>query len=584
MAMIFPRTRMEWLHLLQQFSLFFVCVAAVSLMHRWSTLYAFLDGIDYTNTYNFYRGFDPVETAFAEYRGSLINGIHADLTFACISALILAIMPRFIAGVFFVFLVSFYAADLEHVRFNLTNLDLSLIGLGADPVFLSAHFNFGIVQTALTYGVIIACLLMLAYVLKPLKYLLMVVAIALIVVGVRPTTTLNIAQPVWLQSHPLLPSFGDRSLAEDLRVFDADELDRPFLPTISAPSSRKNIVILYLEGLSQASIANGDMTIVEGLSQTGTTYTRHISHQLITANGLYSTLTGQLPRFVGPSTSLSWFDMTDDDPEVVTALPRQLVSLGYNTSFIQSAGLSFMAKDEQLPRLGFQTVKGAESFETSYAQNGWGVDDRTLLEGVLEEIDAFPADEPWMIAALTTGTHAPYNVPADFLPDEPTERYRALRWVDAAIGEFVEGLQARDLLDDTIVVITSDESRERIVGTPLANEIALNWLPLIVLNADEEPRVSDEVVTSSDFPWLLLSEATGTELALPGASTDAVLFGNVISGRFFWYAKQEQELLACETSNYTCGVFSSVADLGNLDTIVPERVAVFPGLRDLIAP
>ncbi len=584
MSMTIPRSRLDWLQLLHRFSLFFVCVAAVSLMHRWSAFNVFVDGIDYTKTYNPYRGFDPIGTAFAEYRGALFSGFRADLAFACISALVLSFMPRVIIGAFFVFLVGFYAANLEHVRFNLTNLDLSLLSLGADPVFLSAHFNLGIVETAGTYAVIIGCFIVLAMRIVPLKYIFTALAIGLIVVGVRPSTTLNIAQPVWLQSHPLLASFGDSSLAEDPRIFDAAELERPFLPTVTAPTTRKNVVVLYLEGLSQASIANGEMTVLEDLSETGVMYTRHFSHQLITANGLYSTLTGQLPRFVGPSTSLTWFEMEDDDPEVVTALPRQLASLGYNTSFVQSANLAYMAKDEQLPRLGFDAISGADRFGTWYARNGWGVDDLTLLEGVMDEIDQFPAGEPWMIAALTTGTHAPYNVPADFLPDAPTERYRALRWLDAAIGQFVDGLRDRGLLDDTIVVITSDESRERIVGSPLANEIALNWLPLIILNTDEDPRVSTEIITSSDFPWLMLSQATGTDLALPGTAKDSVLFGNVISGRFFWYGKQNQELLACETSNYTCGVFSQVTDLGNLEAIVPERVAVFPGLRDLIAP
>ena len=574
----------DWLHRLRLFGLLVVCVAAVSAMHRWMAFNVFVEGINFAGTYNAYEGFNPIAAVFAEYRASLINGLRADVTFAVASAAVLTLVPRFVIGAFFVFLVGFYATDLEHVRYNLTSLDLSLLSLGADPVFLSAQFNLGIVQVALTYAVMVGCLIYLAYRIRPLGYAFVVVAIVLIVIGVRPFSPINIAQPVWLQSHPLMFSFGSRAVSEDDRRFDAAALDRPLLPAIAEPETRKNIVILYLEGLSQASIANGDMRVVENLGNGGSVYTRHISNQLITANGLYSTLTGQMPRFIGPSTSLTWFEMEDSDPEVIAAFPKRLREIGYHTAFIQSAPLAYMAKDEQLPRLGFDTVKGAESFETWYSRNGWGVDDLTLFEGMLDQIDAFPTDEPWLIGGLTTGTHSPYNVPDDFLPDIENARYRALRWVDQAVGAFVEGLKARGLYDDTIVVITSDESRERIVGSPLANEFALNWLPLIILNGDAPPTTSNQIVTSTDLPWLLLSMATGTDLPLPGETDESVLFGNVISGRFFWYSKEDEELLACENTNYTCGVFSSVADLGDLDAVVPERVAVFPGLRDVIDP
>ena len=582
MHMTLPRTRSDWVQLLHRFSLLFVCIGTITIAHRFVAFDEFLDGIDFVKTYNDYRGFDPTTAGLLEYREALRNGVHADLSFALVSSLILMIAPRFIVVGFCIFLFGFYAIDLEHIQVNLTSLDLKLIGLGTDPVFLSAHFRWRIVETALAHALVFGVLWAVGSRLKTVKVLFTGVAIALILFGVRPTVTPNIAQPLWIQSHPLLLSFGNSSLAEDDREFDVAELERPFLTSAPTPPQRKNVVILYLEGLSQASIANGDMTTLQSLGQTELNFQRYFSHQLITANGLYSTLTGQMPRFSGPAWEMKWFDMADDDPEVTSALPWQFVNLGYNTTFIQSAKLSYMEKDIQLPRLGFQNLRGAESFETWYGTNGWGVDDLTLMEGVLEEIDQFPMGDPWMIAALTTGTHAPYNVPPDFLPNAESDRYRALRWADRAIEELMQGLEARDLLDDTVIIITSDESRERIVGSSLANEMALNWLPLIVVNADQQSQTNSEIITATDFPWLVLSQATGIEVSLPGASKDAVLFGNTISGRFFWYEEQNQTLLACETTNYTCGEFSGVSDLGDLSTIVPERVASFPGLRDLL--
>ena len=412
-----------------RFCMIFACFAILSVVHRLSAFSVFFGEKDHFLTYNFQRGQEALAHVVSQYGGSFLNGLRADLIFTLPLAAVLIWMPRTVVIMCFLLLSVFYAINVEHVRYNLTSLDMSLIGLGADPSFLIAQLTSDLFLQLLVFVVIGLALLRLAR-FWSMRGIAVVLTVLALPVAAAPILAINIEQPAWLQSHPLLPKTGviDVDVASD--SFDAGVFERPLLPTVENAPQRKNLLIVYLEGVSQLNVERGDMPYLASLSADHVAYSRYFGHQLVTANGLYSTLTGQLPRFTGSDGDLYWFNMRPDDPEVAASLPHRLKTLGYTTAFIQSAELGFMAKDEMLPMLGFDLLQGDEAFDGWHSRNGWGVDDLTLFEKVVETIDAFPADQPWIVGALTTGTHSPYNIPADFLPDEPSDRIRALKWAD----------------------------------------------------------------------------------------------------------------------------------------------------------
>jgi hypothetical protein len=119
-----------------------------------------------------------------------------------------------------------------------------------------------------------------------------------------------------------------------------------------------------------------------------------------------------------------------------------------------------MLKDQFMKRAGFEDLTGDPWFEESYARTAWGVDDKAFFEQSLGKVIALhDAGRPFFAALLTVGTHHPFTFPdsADW-PGAESRQARAFRWADDALAEFLAELERSGSLDDTVVIITSDES------------------------------------------------------------------------------------------------------------------------------
>ncbi len=383
---------------------------------------------------------------------------------------------------------------------------------------------------------------------------------------------LNPLNPGWMQTHPLGARINAPALTVDQREF-SDGAFEPTLPLFDRPKGQRlNVVVVYLEGISQHSIAQGDMPFLAGLASENLAFTRYFGNQTQTSNGLFTTLTGHLPNFLRKGSP--WNDLAVDDPVAHTALPTVLAKEGYNTAFLQSAALRFMNKDKHLSHLGFDVIKGRSDWDKFYTANGWGVDDLSLFENGLDYIDSLDPDAPWFVSFLTSGTHAPYNVPKDFMPDE-SERMRALKYADESAKGLMTGLQARGLLENTVVIFTADESREPGGMSNLENEILLNWLPLIVVHPNAVRGTISSPISSTEFRNLVLT-VSGDFAAQDIEALDRpdipLVFGNYYNSRVFWFDKQKQSFFACYTQDFLCARFDGINDVVQLGGLMPSAL------------
>jgi hypothetical protein len=187
---------------------------------------------------------------------------------------------------------------------------------------------------------------------------------------------------------------------------------------------------------------------------------------------------------------------------------------------------------------------------------------------------------------LTVGTHHPFNPPPDFAGSYPQGSPGwAMEYLDRAITSFVSGLEELGVLEDTVVVFTSDESRELVPGdSDIANSFRQAWSFLIVLLPDGSTRVVDQPALQLDLPISIL-DALGLAESSSGLGGRSVfrtyreprqlLWGNThlhtVSGRSAdgVVAVCSDDLQACVAANDEHSLFFPGREL---QPVAPDRV------------
>lgn len=552
----------------------------MTALHRWLILVLDLSKKFSAVYYNPGHSNDTFWAWWAQYKTPILSGLSSDLlfvlTFAMLGVALRAwvVMPLLLLGVF-------YSANIEHIHYNFTHIRLDTIYIALDPTFIEGSGmtgdflkHVGIMAAIVVGGFVVMQFRWVSLTLAPAAMLAILAVLAL----PRGFDPLN---PAWMQSHPLFFTHG-AAAASDAQIKVSDRPFNPVSPLAGRPKGTKhNVLIVYLEGVSQVSIENGDMPFLKSLAQTNLSFERYFGNQIQTHNGLYTSLTSQLPNFL--KIGSPWDTLGADDPAARNALPTLLYTQGYHTAFLQSADLSFMSKDKHMAQLGFQKVLGRGDWQHFDQANGWGIDDLSLFENALDYIDGQDPEGPWMVALLTSGTHAPYNVPGDFMPEERT-RMRALKYADAAAKALMLGLKDRELLESTVVIFTADESREPGVKSTLENELLLNWLPLIVVHPAGGSERVEWPLSAATFRNLALTVAgdwVRDDIEALNRPNVPLIFGNYYNSRVFWFDQMKDEFLACYTQDFLCAKFSDVSDVTALNERAPDGVFVAPKIQAL---
>lgn len=271
------------------------------------------------------------------------------------------------------------------------------------------------------------------------------------------------------------PPFSDEELAAFQLPPDMERIDLSGKPLL-AKGEAKNVLIIVLEGIpglylpdirGAMGIKDYDAVSMNRLAENTENamlipdFTTH-SHQTI--RGLYSLLCGDFSK-------QSWstpkaVELSANPDRANMCLPAQLAQHGWDTHYLQGAGLAFMGKDRVMPLIGFQEVHGTEWFkEANPYPFGWGVIDSVFFRGARNYIHTLEKKEkPWMLTLLTVGTHQPYAVPDDIVAQYPSRRAATVDQLDQAVGQFIENLRNDGVLKNTLVIITSDESHGAELG------------------------------------------------------------------------------------------------------------------------
>ena len=241
------------------------------------------------------------------------------------------------------------------------------------------------------------------------------------------------------------------------------------------PGTKRNVLFVVLEGipgvyLKQVQEWTGveypiQMPVLSRIAERSLIVPNFVVHNRQTIRGLYSLLSGDYCKL--SLTTPKIYEYNRLAPESRNpCLPEILVQEGYTTAYLQAADLAYMSKDRFMPEAGFQRVVGKEYFQYQHVPFGWGPDDKAFFEQAADFIEQLNREvNPWFVTLLTVGTHHPGAVSEDWADQFSNRREAAVAYLDRALGAFVQRLEQGGILDDTLVLFTSDESHG-VTGQP----------------------------------------------------------------------------------------------------------------------
>ncbi|KYG59354.1 hypothetical protein BHE17_11590 [Planococcus maritimus] len=205
------------------------------------------------------------------------------------------------------------------------------------------------------------------------------------------------------------------------------------------------------------------------------------------------------------------------------ALPSILKEQGYGTNVFHPYKPSFWNRYIIYPQLGIDRFYSEGDFDEAEVI-GWSINDEALLDQALEEMAGF--EEPFHSQIVTLTSHHPFEMPEDLqllntegyngYQDRHFKNYlQSIHYVDRAIGKFVEGLEQKGMLDDTLLVIYGDHSTGMTANTkkfveftdskdPLAYFETNKNVPLILHVPGAEPKIFSQVASQLDLAPSLL--------------------------------------------------------------------------------
>lgn len=528
-------------------------------------------------------------------------------------ALVLAVLLSISAGVFRTLLVvllgcAAFVAGM-HLTVHGTLFQLSLIGKGVDPTFVTGSLIN-------KHSLLLPVYLVLAWVLHRLHRRLVpeplaggkgLVMFAVLLVSAYAisfqsltTPTNNLVASFFSQIPGAVASPFTAGVGEDNEQVESPQDVRDdtnfFHQQVAAPDveNQPNVLLIMIEGLSAgyfpsvSEYHNLDPSVElnrleENLEQHGfRIYRNALSMERQTDRGTFSILCGEYPDFRRQSKKM--VDVAEDraSPD---CMPARLQENGYSTAYWQAAPLDYMKKGDFMPRVGFSEVTGAEVFISEGEEvEGWGPPDPVYFSNIgkrIRELDS--SSSPWMVTLLNVGTHHPFNTgeeqaEGDFNTEnlgelaqaEPQEaRRKAMKTMEESLNEFLDILASEGILDNTLVVLTSDESggfiRQDPESVPLNSNVGVLAVRPPSDDSLEQYAPENQIVAQIDVPPTILDitglgrktgDMIGRSLLVEqqDAERDLLLADTYTGLKYF--LRESGQLLSCSELMTNCSTWN----------------------------
>ena len=490
------------------------------------------------------------------------TALSCDLAMAILLALLATLVYKIhilIAAAFILLACMFHIASMEMAAALNTFIDVTDLHYAAEGQFMKYSLSR---LTFPRYTVLLMCSMVLylgallgAAKTRPIRLVYVVAGIFISISGLSMLSpkdgewqssnlmwlslTRSIAHPIQSATYMITKSINTDFTVQQVKIVSPKRESYFHKP----PGAERNILVVVLEGIPGVYVApvrewTGvkcpvTMPNLNRIAEKSLVIPNFIVHNRQTIRGLYSLLSGDYCKLSITTPKIYEYVRLNRESRN-PCLPEILDRAGYTTVYLQAADLAFMSKNKFMPEAGFERVMGKEYFRYQYVPSGWGPDDRAFFEQAAECIEELNEDsKPWFLTLLTVGTHHPYAIP-DALHDELSNRKLAsVAYLDESLGGFWKRLRENGTLDDTMVILTSDESHG-VQGQPYGNY----WGLAVAYSPESFGVINRGVFGLIDIPYSIIDYLglTGRPHSFPKrsifrepAADRTVLFGPYVS-------------------------------------------------------
>ncbi len=167
---------------------------------------------------------------------------------------------------------------------------------------------------------------------------------------------------------------------------------------------------------------------------------------------------------------LDFRELTEQYPELPgTSLASVFRNRGYDTTFVTPSDMQWAGWRNFLNLHGFEKVLDYRDLACENLVSSWGVEDRCMVDKVVDVIGAAGA-RPFFVTAWTTQTHHPYE-PSPGVPELSLVREHSpddwalnkylnvIRETDRHLARVFDAVRRARLEQDTLIIITGDHGQ-----------------------------------------------------------------------------------------------------------------------------
>ncbi|HJZ59309.1 MAG TPA: sulfatase, partial [Gemmataceae bacterium] len=149
------------------------------------------------------------------------------------------------------------------------------------------------------------------------------------------------------------------------------------------------------------------------------------------------------------------------EPIATPSLAAVLHGRGYHTALFHSGRFRYLGMESMIRDRGFDVLEDAGDIGGD-RNSSFGIDEPPTVRRLLGWVDGLPRGSRFFATYIPIAGHHPYETPepGPFPDRDDIDRYRnALHYADTAVGLLMQGLRARGLDRDTLVVLLGDHGQ-----------------------------------------------------------------------------------------------------------------------------